>query len=131
MQRHEEQPKSGSYNAELSVTGDGGTQPLGRFIPPHCADNFAGKLTDDSQNTNQMMNLKGKSTGESGPGSAGMQTSQSGPAHTTTEGKIKVRVRNPTKRNHHRRHHPSQELPQQEWYPGQNSSPEILALEDP
>ena len=86
LQRHEEQPKSGSYDAEWSVTGDRGMQPLGRFIPPHHADNFAGKSMDNSQNTNQMMNLKGKSTGESGPGSAGMQTSQSGPAHTTTEG---------------------------------------------
>ena len=86
VQRHEEQPKSGSYNAELSVTGNGGTQPLGRFIPPHHANNFAGKLTDDSQNMDQMMIVKGKSTGESGPGSAGMQTSQSGPAHTTTGG---------------------------------------------
>ena len=48
-----------------------------------------------------------------------------------TTQKIKVRVRNPAKTSHHRRHHPSQELPQQEWYPGQNSSSEISALEDP
>ena len=59
MQGHEEQPKSGSYNAEMSVTGEGGNQLLGRFIPP-CrvnTDNFAGRLTDDSQNMNQTMIL--------------------------------------------------------------------------
>ena len=42
--RHEEQPRLRSYDAKLSATVEGGSQPLGRFIPPHPtnADNFAG-----------------------------------------------------------------------------------------
>ena len=32
--RWEEQPRSKSYDAELSVTGNDGAEPFGRYIPP-------------------------------------------------------------------------------------------------
>ena len=54
--RQEEQPRSKSYDAELSITEDGGAEPFGRFIPP-CptnADNFAAGSSEDSQNFNQI-----------------------------------------------------------------------------
>ena len=32
--RQEELPRSKSYDAKLSITGDGGAEPFGRFVPP-------------------------------------------------------------------------------------------------
>ena len=48
--RQQEQPRSKSYDAELSVTGKGAAEPFGRFIAqcPTNADNFAAGSSKDS-----------------------------------------------------------------------------------
>ena len=80
--RQQEQPRSKSYDAELSVTGEGAAEPFGRFIPP-CptnADNFAAGSSEDSQNFNQTTVFNGKSTGTDQPRNTSMQMSPSKPA---------------------------------------------------
>ena len=69
--RWEEQPRSRSYDAELSVTAEGEAQPLGRFTPPHPtnADNFASGSSDDSPNLTTVYN------GANPPRNMGIQTS--------------------------------------------------------
>ena len=79
--RQQEQPRSKSYDAELSVTDEGAAKLFGRFIPP-CptnADNFAAGSSEDSQNFNQTTVFNGKSTGTDQPRNTGMQTSPSEP----------------------------------------------------
>ena len=85
--RQEKEPRSKSYDAELSVTGEGAAEPFGRFIPPCTinADNFAAGSSEDSQNFNQTTVFKGKSTGTVQPRNTGMQTSpgKAAPARIT------------------------------------------------
>ena len=79
MLRQKEQPRSKSYNAEMSITGEGATEPFGRFIPSHPTnvDNFSAGSSEDSKNFNQMTVFNGKSTGRDQPRNTGMQTSPS------------------------------------------------------
>ena len=84
VQRQEEQPRSKSYDAEMSITGMDRVEPFGRFIPP-CpmnADNFAAGSSEDSQNFNQMTVFNGKPTGMGQPRNTDMQMSPSRPAPT-------------------------------------------------
>lgn len=76
--RQEEQPRSKSYDAEISI-GDAGTaEPFGRYILP-CqtnADNFASGSSEDSQHFNQTTVFNGqtnKTTGAGQPRDTGMQ----------------------------------------------------------
>ena len=80
--RQQEQPRSKSYDAELSVTDEGAAELFGRFIQPHPtnADNFAAGSSEDSQNSNQTTVFNGKSTGTDQPRNTGMQMSPSKPA---------------------------------------------------
>ena len=66
----------------MSITGNGGAEQFGRFIPPHPtnADNFAAGSSEDSQNFNQTTVFNGKSTGTDQPMNTGMQISPSKPA---------------------------------------------------
>ena len=77
--RQEEQPRSKSYEAEMSITGVGTAEPFGGFIPycPMNADNFAAGSSEDLQNFNQTTVFNGKSTGTNQPWNTGMQTSPS------------------------------------------------------
>ena len=80
--RQEEQPRSISYDAEISITGVDTAEPFGRFILP-CptnADNFAAVSSEDSQNFNQTTVFNGKTSGTSQPRNTGIQTSPSKPA---------------------------------------------------
>ena len=82
--RQEKQPRSKSYNAELSIMGKRAAEPFGRFIPPHPtnADNFAAGSSEDSQNFDQTTVFNGKSTGTDQPRNTGMQMSPSEPTPT-------------------------------------------------
>ena len=94
--RQHEQPRSKSYDAKLSITGDGQAEQLGRFIPP-CptnADNFAAGSSEDSQNLNQTTVFNGKSTGTDQPRNTCMQTS---PGKPTTTGITRVTQTAPKK----------------------------------
>ena len=86
--RQQEQPRSKSYDAQLSVTGEGAAKPFGRFIPP-CptnADNFAAGSSEDSQNFNQITVFNGKSTGTDHSRNTGMQASPGESAPTGITG---------------------------------------------
>ena len=80
--RQEEQPRSKSYNAEMSITGVDTAETFGRSIPPHPTntDNFAAGSSEDSQNFNQMTVFNGKTSGTSQPRNTDIQTSPSEPA---------------------------------------------------
>ena len=80
--RQEEQPRSKSYDAEMSITDVGTAEPFGRFIPPHQmnGDNFALGSSEDSQNFNRTRVFNWKSTGTNQPRNTGMQMSPSEPA---------------------------------------------------
>ena len=80
--RWEKQPRSESYDAEMSIRDAGTIQLLGRYVPP-CqmnTDNFASGSSDNLQNLNQTMVFNGKSTGTNQPRNTSMQTSPGKPA---------------------------------------------------
>ena len=67
--RQKEQPRSKSYDAEMSIVGMETAESFGRFTPPlqTNADNFVSGSSEDPQNFNQTRVFNGKTTGTSQP----------------------------------------------------------------
>ena len=88
----QEQPRTKSYDAEMSIKDAGTVQPLDRYVPPHQmnADNFVSGSSDNLQNFNQTTVFSGKSTGTSQSKNTGMQMSPGDTALTGITGAMQT-----------------------------------------
>ena len=75
-----EMPKS--YNADLSVAGNGSKEPSNRFVPPQ--PNNMGSSSQETDNSNTTTAYYERSTGEHQNKSTSIQTSPKHPAPTGT-----------------------------------------------
>ena len=93
--RWDEQLRSKSYDAEMSIRYIGTAEPFGRYIPPHQtnADNFASGSSEDLQHFNQTTVFNGqinKTIGAGQPRNTGIQMSPGELASTGITGAMQT-----------------------------------------